>query len=258
MNTKTPDYRNLSFSPNLAAERMRRAFNIFGEGVVTKMLALALYLMGAKRTHIAEELQISENSIRNSLRKLFRDGLPALEDRRRTRSGFLPEPESTAVQVSAVHAGDELVLRLGNVCMPLPLHNRIQCRTVLLSLVNAKLIRAKEAAGLLGLSDSHTRNLAASLRDNDVEALLDKRQGQLHSFVLTPEVKAEIVAQSAANAMTGHPTSGKAIASALRRRCGLELSDRTVRDGMMKLGLSQLAKKLPELVGSIKKGSTQK
>lgn len=258
MNTRVPDCRNLTFSPNLAAERMRKAVAVFGEGVTAKILAFALYLLGAKRSHIAEEMQLSENSIRNSVRKLFCNGLPALEDRRRSHSGFLPEPDKTAPPVVAECSQDDLIVRFGDLQLSLPLCNRIQCRTMVLSLVNAKLIPTKEAAQILDLSAAHTRNLASSLLENDVEVLLDKRQGQLQSFVLTPEVRSEIILQSAANAMTGYPTSGNAIAAALQKRCGIELSDRTVRDYLQKFGLNKMAVKLPKLVEAVKKGSTQK
>ena len=48
-------------------------------------------------------------------------------------------------------------------------------------------------------------------------------------------------------------TSGKQMAEHLAERCQLELSERTVRDHVRKLGLSQIAESLPELLTGLKK-----
>ena len=225
-----------------------------------KILSFALYLMGAKRSEIASQLGLSENSLRTTLRSLFNDGLPALEDRRSSLTPFLPKLNTKPIKVIIKQDKSNILINFGQDSSPLtiPLHNQIQSRTFLLSLVNAGAVQTRVAADILKLSVNHIRNLAANLHDGDVGAILDKPQGQQHSFVLTTEVKSQILLQSAANALSCKSTSSPSIVRALNQRCELNLSDRTVRDCLSKLGFNNIAKSLPKLVESIKKGSTQK
>ena len=107
----------------------------------------------------------------------------------------------------------DLVINFGqeSSAITIPLHNQIQSRIFLLSLVNAGAVEAKKAADILKLSVNHIRNLAANLHNGDVAAILDKRQGQQHCFVLSKEVKSEIIIQSAANALSCQSTSRQPI-----------------------------------------------
>lgn len=257
-----PNCQQTEFSNQFASQRIEKARKILGNKVVTKILSFALYLMGAKRSEIASQLGLSENSLRTTLRSLFNDGLPALEDRRSSFSAFLPKPTPNTKPTKVILKEDKshIVINFAQDASPItiPLHNQIQSRTFLLSLVNAGVVETKVAADILKLSVNHTRNLAANLHDGDVAAILDKRQGQQHSFVLTTEVKSQIILQSAANALSCKSTSSQSIVRALSERCKLNLSDRTVRDCLSKLGLNTIARSLPKLVDSIKKGSTQK
>jgi transposase len=105
----------------------------------------------------------------------------------------------------------------------------------------------------LGVTPTHTRNLARKLAEEDVAGLLDKRQGQQQEYRVTPEVKAELIQQFVLDIVQRGKTSGKQIAQHLAERCEIELSERTVRDHVRKLGLPQIAESLPELLTGLKK-----
>lgn len=253
------DCQQMKFSLAVGSKRRRKAETVLGRNVTNKILGLALYLLGARRPEIAAELGTPENSLRTTVRVVMRDGLSAFEDRRYSHSQqtFLPAPLPASEAITLQLKDDLIAVYFGSMDVPLtmPVTNRIQCRVVLLSLVESGLISSKEAAEVLELSSVHVHNLATRLAGEDVEGLRDKRHGQQKQFVLTPEVKSEIVLQYSANAVTGRCTSSKAVVADIRERCDLELSDRTLRYCIAKLGLEKLTKDLPKLVKLIKRGS---
>lgn len=108
---------------------------------------------------------------------------------------------------------------------------------------------------MLGLSTRHTTELGAKMQQNDVHSLIDKRKGQLKYYRYTPEIKAELIQQFAANAISGQPTSSHVITEQINKRCNLNLSDRSIRLHIQKLGLRKIARSLPKLVDSLKKNS---
>lgn len=255
------DCQHLSFSPTVGATRREKAEAVLGHGIVSKIVGLALYWLGAKRPAIAAELGIPENSLRTTVRVFMRDGAAALEDRRRRHrpAGFLPPPPEAPrpSEVTLTVADDMVSVFVGGVASPvtIPSANRLQSRVMLLSFVNSGLLSPRAAGEALGLSAVHVRNLAARLASDDVEALLDRRRGRQDEPVLTPEVKAEIVLQCSANAVTGRSTASKAVAADIEERTELVVPDRTLRHCLAKLGLRKLAHELPKLIGTIKKGS---
>lgn len=253
------DCQQLSFSPVVGAERRKKAEMFLGQGVVTKILSVALYWLGARRPAIAAGLGICENSLRTTVRVVLRDGPGAFEDRRHRhrQCPSLAAPRPVAEAVTLAREGNVIAVRFGAMegSLTMPATNRDQSRVVLLSLVDSGLISAQDAAEVLELSSVHVRHLAGRLAGGDVEALRDQRRGQQQQHVLTAEVKSEIVLQYAANAVTGRCTSSRAVVADIDERCDLGLSDRTLRHCIAKLGLGKLTTDLPELVGRIKKGS---
>ncbi len=253
------DCQQLSFSPTLGAERRGKAEKLLGQSVVTKILAVALFWLGARRPAIAAGLGTPENSLRTTVRVILRDGPGAFEDRRHHhRPCPSPAPRPAAAEaVTLAREGDVIAVRFGAMegVLSLPVTNQVQSRVVLLSLVDSGLISAQDTAAMLGLSAVHVRHLSARLAGGDVEALRDQRRGQRQQHVLTAEVKSEIVLQYAANAMTGRSTSSRAVVADIGERCDVALSARTVRHGLAGLGLGKLTTALPELVDRIKKGS---
>jgi hypothetical protein len=95
------------------------------------------------------------------------------------------------------------------------------------------------------------------MQEGDVYSLIDKRKGQTQEYRFTPEIKAELIQQVAANSITGKPTSSRVISEQIKQRCNLSLPDRSIRLHMDKLGLSRISKSLPELVQRLKKTSKQ-
>jgi len=106
--------------------------------------------------------------------------------------------------------GDCVIVDLNsnNGKLKIPASNKIQVRTVLLSLMNSGIVSTREVASILEISDAHCRKLAENLANNDVaDSLIDKRVGQLHDYRVGPMQKTEIIRQFAARSITGHSTA---------------------------------------------------
>jgi hypothetical protein len=132
----------------------------------------------------------------------------------------------------------------------------VQARTVLLSLVNAGLLSMQDTAAALQIHVTHCRELARKLRRHDVEeALVDKRRGQKQEYRVGPQQKAEIIQQLAARAITGQSTSSDVLAKVVNERTEAEVSARTIRWHIQKLGLTDIKETLPQLVETLKKTS---
>lgn len=251
--------RELNFDESLSKNRMNRALNIFSEAVIKRVLCFALYLLGATRNSIAKQLVMPTESAKTLIKNIYHNGLPALEDRRYSRSAFLPQKVSEpSFKITTSFDKEFLWLDFGieQKKFKIPLHNKLQIRTILLTMLDSKILTTKQVAELLELSSAQTMVIAKDLKENDVDGLLDQRQGQQQDYVFTLEAKAEVIQQFSANAAVGTKTSSEVLAKDIRLRCGLDLSPRTIRFHMDKLGLSKLKQTLPELIESLKK--TQK
>ena len=249
------DCQNFHFSPELGRQRFRRAAQVIDENVLNRLLAFALYLLGVNRSDIAQSAGRPLDSIKSLIKAIEKDGLTALHDRRRRDTLPTPAPAPQAGPWELFEEQDALVLRCG---MPekqllIPRQNIQQKKVVLLSAVNSGLLTAADVAPWLGVTPTHTRNLARKLTQEDVTGLLDKRRGQQQEYRVTPEVKAELIQQFVLDVVQRGKTSGKQMAERLAERCHLELSERTVRDHVHKLGLAQIAESLPELLTGLKK-----
>lgn len=250
---------DISFSSTHARKRSEKARATMGAGVVRRIIAFALFVLGAKREDIARFLDMPLGTLLSLLTRMGSNGVAALEDRRGARSEEISvrrmkEPRCSVavgqehVEVSCPSAGARLVIPSANV---------LQCKTVLFTLLTNGLLRAEEVADAVGLSERRVRDLADAMREGDVLALIDKRRGQQKDYLFTSEVKAEVVQQFALHALRGRPTSGRAIAEGLQQRCQLDLSERSVRLHLNKLGLSRIADSLPELIEAQKKTSSR-
>ena len=81
-----------------------------------------------------------------------------------------------------------------------------------------------EAARILGCSKVHTSRQNQTLLKEDVHALIDKRQGQKQDYLFSSEIKAELVQQFAANAVTGRPISSRIISEELNKAANSRMS----------------------------------
>lgn len=135
--------------------------------------------------------------------------------------------------------------------MVLPTSKPLQLRIVILSLLKNQLISTREAANSLALSVSQVQNLARQLGDAD--QLMDRRRGQLVDYRITPEVKAEVIQQFVLDIVSEGNTSGRQIAAELHKRCHVQVSERTIRQHLVKLGLPSIKSSLPKLLSAVKK-----
>ena len=111
-NERMIECQNLTFSSELAAKRMAKAECLFGTSVLKRILSFALFLLGGNRRAIAHTLGISFESLRTTLRVLHRDGLSALEDRRRAVSTFLAPP-TVGLKINVREESCFLVIEFG-------------------------------------------------------------------------------------------------------------------------------------------------
>jgi len=245
---------DLSFDRDLSRDRCARVCAVLGDAVVRRLVAFALYLLGATRSSIGRSLGMAGESVKTLVKTLHRDGLGALEDRRRSHSTFLPPVKTKGVGCAVKHDNSAVTIDLGaRALMHLPRRNSVQVRTVLLTLYDAGLVKAKAVADVLDLSQEHVRNLTRRLRREDVQGLCDGRRGQQHDYRIDAEVKAELIQQYAAHAVSGRPVSSGCITEELNKRKCWNVSARSVRYHISKLGLQSIGKSLPEMVAGLKK-----
>lgn len=251
------DCQNLEFSDALRQQRVEKVTRILGAGVVRRLLCFALYLLGVSRRSVADVLRMPVGSVRSVITAIEKSGLPALEDRRRQTSSFLPPSESKGLQVKVSKEEHWLNVDLGDPNRPLrvPLDNALQVKVVVLSLLNSGLLSRKEAAQLLNYSAEHTSNLARQLESEGVSALLDKRTGQQQDYRINVEVKAELIQQFVLDVITRGNTSGKGISERLEERCEIKIPERTVRYHLARMGLPKIKQSLPQLISTLKKNS---
>jgi hypothetical protein len=252
------DCRNIEFSPETSAERMERAARVFPPGLLKRIIALVLYLLGAKRGSIAAAVGMPQESVKTALRVILQDGFAALRDRRCSDAPRVAKTVGVPLRISARQEGEWCVVAFGDNAneVRVPATHKIQVRTILLSFFNSGLLSMQETVSVLGVCPAHCRELAANLMLGDVpETLIDKRRGQAHDYRVGPEEKAEIIQQFVARAVTGHSTSSEVLAKFVNERIDVLVSPRTIRWHLNKLGLTSIKKSLPELVATLKKTS---
>ncbi len=244
----------LHFSKTHSNKRIEKAYESLGVKIVTRIIGFTLFLLGAKREDIAQYLQIPMGTFLSFLTRTDQYGLLAFEDRRKSAYKKVVKTEAP-VKVSLAVTKQNVIIRLGgnNQAIIIPRKNLLQCKVMLLTFVNNGLLTAKEVAEVLGFSVRHTRDLNVKIHEGDVYWLIDKRKGQIQDYRFTPEIKAELIQQVAANAITGKPTSSRAVSQQIKERCNLVLPDRSVRLHMNKLGLPKISNSLPVLVEDLKK-----
>jgi len=249
------NYQAIKFYPELSEARMAAANKVLGNKVIKRILAFAFYLLGAHRRPIAELLNMPQDTLKSAINRVLKVGIGAFEDSREKTSSFIPQGAIFPKKPSVFLEGEEVIADFGlrDTLLRIPAKNALQVKTILLTMRNNGLITTAEAANILGYSLVHISRLCQALVEEDVQALIDKRQGQKQDYLFSPEIKAELVQQFAANAVTGKPISSRIISEQLNKRCDLNLPDRSIRLHMKKLGLPQIAKSLPDLVETLKK-----
>ena len=248
---------SLSFSQKLSEQRISQAETLLGKKIVRKILAYALFLLGVNRSSISTFLDMAPGSVRSLVLTMKLRGLAGLEDQRSKTSSFKPpRPEQIVPTLEADDSGLKVDFNVGNLMLRIPKSNPIQKRVVLLSMANNGLLERSTVAGALGLSIDRTGKLSRILEQEDVNGILDQRQGQRQDYRFTPQIKAELIQQFVIEAVAQHPTGGKQLAKKLEERCQLSLSPRSILSHLSRLGLSGIKGSLPEHVAKVKKNSS--
>lgn len=251
------DCQKLSSSPRLSENRIDQAQQTLGGTVVQRILCFALYLLGVNRTAIAELLSIPLETSKSIIKAVNRDGLGALEDRRRRFSSLLPRVQPEPAPITLRDNGDHVVvdLGIGGRCLKLSRKDPLQLKIVLLSMLNNGLLLKRDVAEAIKLTLSHTATLAKRLNEEGACSLVDRRQGQKQEYRVPAPVKAELVQQFAVDIVTSGQTSGSKISNELKERCNISVPARTVRHHIAQMGLREIKQSLPQLLAGVKKTS---
>lgn len=255
-NTPLIDCQYLSFSAQLSENRTDQAQNTLGAIMVQRMLCFALYLLGVNRNAIGQSLGIPAETVKSIIKAVNRDGLAALEDRRRRFSTFLPKVQELPPITLREEEGHIMVNLGGGRSLKLARKDSLQLKTVLLSMLNNGLLSNREVAAAIKLTPSHTATLAGRLNEKGAHALVDRRQGQKQEYRVPSQVKAELVQQFALDIITSGQTSGRKISTELKERCDISVPARTVRYHLAQMGLKEIKQSLPQLLTALKKTSS--
>lgn len=252
------DCQNLNFSLRLSQNRIDHAQQTLGSMVVQRFLCFALYLLGANRNAIGQSLGIPSETAKSIIKSVNKNGLAALEDRRRRFSNFLPKAKPDTPPITLKEEKDHVMVDFGisGRYLQLSRQDPFQLKIVLLSMFNNKLLSKRQVAEAIKLTPSHTATLAQRLNEKGARALVDRRQGQKLEYRVPASVKAELVQQFAVDIITSGKTSGDKISNELKDRCNISLPARTVRHHLAQMGLRKIKRSLPQLLVSVKKTSS--
>ena len=132
---------------------------------------------------MAEFLEIPYDTLTSFTKRIEQEGLSALFDRRAKRQAFPKSKERTdqKIQKVLVNVQNNYVyinLESGSNLFKIPPDNFIQMKTILLSLLDNKLISKNIVSELLDYTPAHIQRLKQKLLNNDVGLFIDQRQGQ--------------------------------------------------------------------------------
>jgi transposase len=249
----------ISFSQQKADKRIHDAQNLFGEKFVNSLIAIALFLLGGKRKDICKFLAWPIGTLFSLLTRFRHKGVMAfIDQRRQTQDAVGPseiQPPKNYIHIIYNDQKQQILISPQRNELRIDASNQVQLKTIILTFVNAELLTANQASEILGLTERRVHQLLQALQQEDVSALIDKRQGQQQDYKVTEAVKSELIQQVTANIITGRSTASTQIAKQLNEACGCNVSDRWVRHYIKTLGLNLIKKSLPELIDKLKKNS---
>jgi hypothetical protein len=262
----------ISFSKKFVKKRISKTASLIGVKTVNQIIGLALFLLGGNREQISNFLEMPVGTFFSLLTRFYNNGVEALIDKREKKHLIKRKPVNktetetaktletigaTSPCLEVVFGGQRKVITI------LPENNKIivnpsnplQSKTLILSFMSSGFLTPKEASEFLSLSQRHVRDLSEKLETGDIDALIDKRQGQQKDYVFTEEIKAELIQQYTLNVVTGRSTSSSKITSQINEACNSSVSQRAVRQHEAKLGLNKIKYSLPKLLKELKKTS---
>ena len=251
------DCRDLDFSPDLADSRIRDAEAVFGEALLRRMTVFMLFVLGLKRSHITKAMGVPPGTIRTLVRRVMGTGLRGFVDHRGgdgpTRPTPVLPPTAPALVLHLAPDADTLTVLGGD--LHLPAANGVQRKVVLLSLMGEGMLGTEDVARALNMSVSHVRRLHRKLFASGVEAVLDKRCGQLQDYRVTPELKGEMIAEFVLELAGSGRASSVAVARRLAEHGVGTVSERTIRHHLERMGMNRVRTSLTAGLQAIKKGS---
>lgn len=248
--------RNIEFSPTLALDRKGAAERVIDESIIRRIIAFALFILGANRAQIAKETALPPGTVRSLIRRVLNSGIEGFFDQRRNVATKAADTCEDPQPASIVHVAPETgTLIVGGGQVQLPRDNPIQRKVVLLSLIGEGMLSAEGVAAALDLSVSHVRRLHSDLMASDVEAVFDKRRGQLCDYRFGPELKGRMILQFVLELAESGRASGSAVARRLGQECDERVSERTVRHHLNRMGLTSIKEQLTTGLRDLKRGS---
>ncbi len=252
------DCQNIVFSNKQSQKRIEKALQVFPSQVLKKLLFFAIYLLGARINTISSIVGIPQESGKTTISRVMKDGLPALRDRRQSAETYMslipasPQEHQTSVLIEEGYC--TITFGNSNHQLKISQNNRVHLRAVLLSLLQADLLSIETVSSTLGITVAHCRELSTKLANDDIpEVLVDKRKGQKQNFHVDLQVKTELIQHFAARAVTGHSVSSQVLTEIINDSQKTNISPRTIRWHMNKMGLMDIKKTLPKLVETLKK-----
>jgi len=249
------------FSPTLSHKRILQARVFFGDTIVNKILAWVLFLLGASKPAICSALNFKPGTLRTLLYRIQNQGLSALEDGRSKTSSFKPQAALTApvepVKVALHERDDCYQVNLGDsLHIQIPLSDPLLFKSLLLCLLNNRIISRRQVAQALKLSEDRVGKLAKKLVEEDVVGLIDQRHGQKQDYIFTPTIKGELIQQVVIDIVQDGKMSGEKLSKHLNERCQYNLSPRSILYHLSNMGLSNIKKTLPFYLEAAKKNSS--
>jgi transposase len=244
----------IKFSESKSQARIAKAQTIMRKAIVNRIIAFALFLLGANRDDIAHFLSMPKGTLLSLLTRLSKNGIQGLSDQRVRADKVLDRIETVSL-VYEINCDNNICIKCGSLKSLLEIspEDKLHQKIILLTFMKNKLITGSMVAKTLGISKRQVGNLLNKFYKYGASALLDQRKGQTTDYVFTPEVKSEMILQFAINASCNGKTTGRAIATDLQDRTGLILPERSIRHYLSKLGLSGIAEKMKQIIGAQKK-----
>jgi transposase len=244
---------DILFTQSLSDSRIKSAKKVFGERVVMRIIAFALFLLGAKRSTIADLIKLPLETFKSFIKNLFSTGVSGFEDRRSQATPIIAITEQN-IEFSIQYDNSMINFPLKEKTkITIPQTNELQFKTIILTFLANGIIKPSAAAKLFNISTSNIFRISKKFKEEDITALIDKRTGQSSDYIFTPDVKAELIQQYTLACIAGEKISGKTLANQLKERCNLDLSDRSIRHHIKKLGLDKIKLSLPQLLQDLKK-----
>lgn len=250
------DCHNMDFSIKSSQKRILYSNEILGTDITKRILCFSLYLLGASRASISSSLQTSADTIKSLIKRIYLNGLLALEDRRYRYKGTISTSSKQKKETFCISIeGDYVKITLGlhEQCISIPTENRIQLKILLLTLLNAGLVATQDVSQVLGYSENHVRFLNKKLHDEGIDGLIDKRQGQQQHYRFTSDVKSQLILQFILDVATEGKTSGKLLSEHIKERSELDLSARSIRHHVKRLGLAKIKREVLVCLSNLKK-----